>query len=117
MVAGNRLREQILEEQAELKRNYGELFDRAVELLLRHDPIGINFGQGADEYEPEVGTILPRLAQCSSAGDVRRVVHEEFVRWFDPSTAGDESRYEVIAQELWELWRASGCGSLGSTDE
>jgi hypothetical protein len=117
MVAGNRLREQILEEQAELKRNYGELFDRVAALLFRHDPIGINFGQSADEYEPEVGTILPRLAQCSSAGDVRRVVHEEFVRWFDSSTAGDESRYEAIAEELWELWRASRCGSPGSKDD
>lgn len=102
--AGSRTREQIRREREELKRAYAGLFDAVTELLLRHDPIGINFGCNADEYEPEVGSILPRLKECSSAEDVQRIVHEEFVRWFDAATAGDASRYEPIAEELWELW-------------
>ena len=46
----------------------------------RHDPVGINFESNTDEYEPEVGTILPQLRSCKSADDVRRMVDREFVR-------------------------------------
>ncbi len=56
----------IRRERAALRAEYGELYDWLARALYEHDPIGINFGQGADEYEPEVGTILPRLAACSS---------------------------------------------------
>jgi hypothetical protein len=86
---------------------YGELFDSTAALLLRHDPIGINFDDNADEYEPEAGTILPRLRGCRSANDVRRVVHEEFVRCFEAGTAGEEERYSAIASEIWPLWQKS----------
>jgi hypothetical protein len=52
-------REQILEERLLLKAEYGELFDSVTALLLRHDPIGIDFKVNPDEYEPETRTILP----------------------------------------------------------
>ena len=70
------------EEKRRLKEQYGELFDATAALLFRHDPIGINFEENLDEYEPEARTILPRLRDCYGAADVTRVVHEEFVRWF-----------------------------------
>jgi len=50
---------------------------------------------------------LPRLRACQSAADVCRVVHEEFVRWFDAVTAGPPERYTEIASEIWQLWQAS----------
>lgn len=59
-------REQIREERLKLKAEYGELFDAIAALLFRHDPISIAAaGAPKDEYEPEVGTILPRL-KCLS---------------------------------------------------
>jgi hypothetical protein len=74
------------------------------EILYRHDPVGVA-GAGApeDEYEPEVGTILPKLQRAKSVEDVRRVVHAEFVSWFDEVTAGREEAYSDIAKEIWEL--------------
>jgi hypothetical protein len=36
-----------------------------------------------------VGTIIPRLGDCRSVDDVRRIVHEEFVKWFDVVNAAD----------------------------
>ena len=97
-------REQIREERRRLKEEYGSLFDSVAALLFRHDPIGIAFENPCtDEYEPEAGTILPRLRECKSANDVLRVVHEEFVRWFDPEIAGAESVYTEIASEIWEM--------------
>jgi hypothetical protein len=29
--------------------------------FFRFDPVGLNFGANTDEYDPEVGTILPHL--------------------------------------------------------
>jgi hypothetical protein len=101
-------REDILEERRRIKAAYGELFDSVSELLFRHDPIGISFDVNGDEYEAEAGTILPRLRSCQSADDVLRVVHEEFVRWFDRGTAGPREHYAEIASEIWQLWRRYG---------
>jgi hypothetical protein len=99
--------EAIREERRQLKEQYGQLFDAVSSLLFRHDPIGINFETNADEYDPEAGTILPRLRTCKTAADVQRVVYEEFVRWFDSNTAGRAAGYSKIAEEIWDLWQKS----------
>ena len=91
----------------QLKLRYRRLFSATSALLFRHDPLGINGEANTDEYEPEVGTILPRLRECSTADDALRVVHEEFVRWFG-ETAGPQARYRAIAEEIWKLWLALG---------
>lgn len=92
-------------EQEMLRKQYGSLFDDVAALLFKHDPIGINFDDNTDEYESEARTILPRLNHCHSTEDALRVVHEEFVRWFDPSIAGPQERYTEIAAEIWQLWQ------------
>ncbi len=99
-------REESIEQRRHLQAQYGELFDSTEALLFRHDPIGINFEDNTDEYEAEVRTILPRLNTCHSVPDVQKVVHEEFVRWFDDQIAGPPERYAQIAFELWEMWMA-----------
>lgn len=83
-----------------LRREFGELYAAVSAILFEEDPIGINFGSNTDEYEPEVDTILPRLARCVTAADVCAVVHEEFVRWFDSGIAGPPERYARIAERI-----------------
>ena len=100
-------REQILAERQELRAEYGALFDEVAAILFELDPVGINFESNTDEYEPEVGTILPRLRSCNSVTDARRVIHEEFVRWFAPETAGPESDYQEAAERIWATWQRS----------
>jgi hypothetical protein len=100
-----RTRDEILENRRHVKAKYGRLFDSIAALLYRHDPIGINFEDNTDEYEPEAGTILPRLNSCHSADDVLQVIHAEFVRWFDSGTAGPPEHYREIASEVWQLWQ------------
>ena len=102
-----RTREDILEECRQFKAKYGDLFDSTAALLFRHDPVGINFEVNHDEYQAEAGSILPRLHGCQSADDVCRVVHEEFVRWFDAPTAGSPDRYMEVASEIWQLLQVS----------
>ena len=77
-------------------------------LLYRHDPVGIAFGDNSDEYRPEAETIAARLPGASSVDDVRTLVHEEFVRWFDDALAGPADRYAPIARELWAAWNVVG---------
>ena len=47
----------------------------------QHDTIGIAF-VAEDKYDPEVGSILPRLKGAHNVDDVRRIVYEEFTYWF-----------------------------------
>jgi hypothetical protein len=87
-------------QREELRALNPALFERVNEILFRHDPIGINFGDNTDEYEAEVGTILGRLPGAQFAEDVRKIVHEEFIAWFCEA-AGAEDRYTGIAEEIW----------------
>jgi hypothetical protein len=86
----------------DLKHQYGVAYEQLSNILFTEDPIGINFEENTDEYNPEVGTILPRLHSCVSIDDVRQVLYEEFVRWFDVATAGPPKNYQVAAKRIWE---------------
>jgi hypothetical protein len=97
-------REEAQRHRRELKAQYKELFDHVNEILFRHDPIGINYESNTDEYEPEVGTILPRLREARSPDDLRRIVHQEFLKWFG-DMADPEERYTLIAEEIWQVYR------------
>jgi hypothetical protein len=67
------------------------------------DPIGlIEGGAPADEYSPEIGTIVPRLVNAQNVDDVTAVLHEEFLRWFGDDTAGPRQAYEPPARQIWQ---------------
>ena len=96
-------------ERRRLKAEYGELYGRALDILFRHDPIGITVKmheKNYDEYSPEVSSILPRLQEAQSVEDVTRITHEEFVRWFDARIAGAEEDYCAVGQDIWEAWQS-----------
>lgn len=97
--------EEIKLERQRLRHEYGELYDEVLEILFRNDPIGISFEINSDEYEPEVGTILPRLKEACSSEDVQNIIHQEFVRWFDDYIAGPMEKYATIAQEVWNAYK------------
>jgi hypothetical protein len=85
------------------QQNQG-LFTKITEAMFRHDPIGINFESNSDEYDPEAGTVIPRLRECTCPGDVTSVLHEEFCKWFGAENAGPKAHYATLADEIWELW-------------
>jgi hypothetical protein len=89
-----------------VKRRYGPLFAELTALFFRVDP-GHLASAPQDEYEPEVGTVLPRLHEARSAADVRAILDQEFIQWFGPSefTQGFEpDRVGRLADELWSIW-------------
>ena len=95
------------QETAALREKYGAIFDIIAAILFEADPIGINYQTNTDEYEPEVGTILPRLDRVTSAAEVQQVVHEEFCRWFDAEQVGPRENYSSVAEKIWQAWCAS----------
>jgi len=95
-------RQQRERERYQLDLEFDWLYDAVLALLAEHDPIGIAFHPS--EYDPEVRTILPRLGEAATVEDLTRILHEEFVRWFCPRTAGLPSRYWPIAEDLWEVY-------------
>ncbi len=92
--------DEIAEERAELRKIYKSAYGTLSALLFEEDPMGINFGDNPDEYEPEVGSILPRLASCRSLGDIQGMVHLEFCAWFGAATAGPLEKYARIASRI-----------------
>ena len=88
-----------------LKAAYGTLYTEVSRLLREADPIRlIVIGAPDDEYDPEISTILPRLREAKSPGDVQQMVHEEFVHWFGAKTAGPAAHYAGISGDIWEVW-------------
>ena len=83
-----------------------ELHEQVSALLFRADPIGIKFEDNDDEYDAEAHSILERLPLTRSEADAIRIVHEEFVHWFDESIAGGPDRYQDIGAAIWQLWLA-----------
>jgi hypothetical protein len=106
MTEGRRKRSQ------SLKATYGSLYTHVSRLLREADPMGlIAMGAPTDEYDPEVSTILPRLHEAKAAVDVQRIVHEEFVRWFDADLVGPLTDYAEVAEKIWETWLDCGQGA------
>ena len=85
------------------KNEFGALFDEVSKILFRLDPMGVNLGENTDEYDREAAAILPRLKECKSQRNARKVIHEEFTRFFG-GLAGPVEVYNEAAKEIWEAW-------------
>jgi hypothetical protein len=94
----------IRSDRGALKLKYGVLFERVSVILFKADLMGINFESNTDEYDPEVGTILPRLGQAKSVPDVAVIVHEEFCRWFGVEESFAVEHYRDVAEQIWSEW-------------
>ncbi|MBF7074612.1 hypothetical protein ISG33_14495 [Glaciecola sp. MH2013] len=89
-------------EKSTLTGKYKKLYFCVSRILYDNDIEGINFGVNDDEYEPEVGTILPRLHDASSVEDIQLILSEEFNHWFGSNRELDE--YYDSAKEIWAAW-------------
>ena len=83
-------------------------FEELVEILYRHDPVGLaEIGAPEDEYWPEVEALLPHLKEATSPEHLRRIIHSVFLQKFEAEeTCGPESAYEAVSQEIWDKFLA-----------
>jgi len=87
------------------RESYQLAYSELSQLIREADPIAlIAAGAPADEYGPEVSTILARLRETRSVDDVQRMVHEVFVRWFGADIAGSITDYSDLSKNIW-AWR------------
>ncbi len=84
------------------KKEYKELFEAVRAIFIERDPMGfIAGGSPKDEYDAEVGKILPALKECSSEDDVRKVIQRIFQKQFDvKATTG----LDEIANEIYRIY-------------
>jgi hypothetical protein len=87
-----------------LKAEQGTLFFKVAGLFYKYDVEGIVFDEREHEYEGEVGTIIPRLAECQNAQDCSRVIHEEFAKWFAGRVRSVEL-YQELGAAVFEAWQ------------
>lgn len=93
--------------KASLSKAYKGLFAEVSAILFRSDLVGINGGGNTDEYDPEAGTILPRLRPGLSTEEVAGIVREEFDRWFGREAPAALEIYLPVAEEIrvaYERW-------------
>lgn len=86
-------------EEKRLKSVYAGLFEDLSAYLYEFDPMGINYEVNPDEYDTEVGTILPRILEVESAAEIVPILREEFWRWFGP-TGLETATYEELAEGI-----------------
>lgn len=100
------------------KRELLDIQEAVSEALCRLDPLAlIEAGAPSSEYDPEIGTIMPRLGEASTRDDLARIIHEEFVAWFGSELAGSEARYNVAANEVWSHWLLHRARILSDSDD
>ena len=74
---------------------YQDLVAAVERAINEADPIGLLAGGApSDEYAPEIGTIIPLLANAHRPDDVTGVLHGEFLRWFGEGTAAPRQAYD-----------------------
>ena len=87
----------------DIKTKYEALVAAVTLAIDEADPIGLlKIGAPPDEYSPEVGTVVPRVSHATDVEEVKRILHEEFVRWFGGKIAGPEMTYEALAKQVWQ---------------
>jgi hypothetical protein len=85
-----------------LRKQYDELHDVVLRAFNESDPMELlSAGAPADQYESEVGAILPRLRTASSRVDVLRILDEEFAEWF-ANGSSESAVFERPAAQIWE---------------
>lgn len=95
-----------------METRYQALVTAVEHAINEADPIRLlEAGAPSNEYAPEIGTIIPRLANAHRPDDVTGVLHAEFLRWFGEGTAGPRRAYEAPARQIWDAlleYRKSG---------
>lgn len=86
-----------------MKARYQSLVAAVARAIDDADPIGLlEGGAPADEYGPEIGTIVPKVVNAQSVEEITTVLHEEFLRWFGDDIAGTRHAYEAPAGKIWK---------------
>ncbi len=85
---------------------FRRLFDDVVAALAQADLTLPEDEDGRLRCESIAGAVIPRLQSCAGNPEVAGVIQEEFDRWFGAAAAAPTIRYEELAEQVLQLWRA-----------
>ena len=90
-------------EKKAARSKYETLFAAVARAINEADPKSLlELGCPPDEYDPEIGTITPRVAKAANADEIRVIIFEEFERWFGADSAGPVAAFDEAAQHIWQ---------------
>ena len=78
-----------------------EIFDQVLAIVLRHDPLDINYGNAREEYRPVVRSLLQVLNGCGSKDEACELVQKELTKSLKPYE--NTADYRSIAVEIWQV--------------
>ena len=84
-------------ERKRLKARHPRLFADLAAYLYTRDPMQRRLGSNRDQYEPVVGTILPRVFDLDSVTDAAQVIRDELRRWWKDDIRADDVTCEELA--------------------
>jgi hypothetical protein len=83
----------------------GGLYDRLRDLFYEFDPLELGKTPSAkEEYGSPVGTIIPRLADCSDVEQVQFAIEQEMDRHY-PGCDYDKTKTAELATQCWTEWK------------
>jgi len=83
------------------------LLEEITEILYYYDPVGLAaIYCPEDEYDIEAIAILHRLRHVKDKTELRWMVYDVFVAWFDEDMTlpSSDKCYRQIADEIWDRW-------------
>lgn len=72
-------------------------------IVNKVDPIGLlSMGAPTNEYDQEIKSILNRLKGGQTEQEIRKIVFEEFIKWFGEETIkGREDLLNQVAENIY----------------
>jgi hypothetical protein len=94
-----------------LSRTYADLVEQVSRVIADADPAGLlAAGAPADEYEPEVAALIPRLQHAPNLESLERAVGDMFDAAFGVSSATQGRPSRALAEQLWSIVAPSRSG-------
>ena len=95
-------------EKKALRQKFDELRSIVDLAVRREDPMGLLATNAPlNEYDPEVGTILPKLKTALSEEHLAEIIGREFSKWFGEDFSRKDSSIKNMAHEIWDKYHAS----------
>ena len=96
-----------------LSKEFGDKrFDELMSIVNKHDPMGITMLAPISEYCLEVASIIVQLDDCITKEEIYLLVLGEFERWFYKIESKDLSRYEELAEDIYDWKSKNGTRDL-----
>jgi hypothetical protein len=92
-------------DEGDFKTRQDQLYNAVLSILLRHDPLDINYGDARVEYSPAAALLSRKLRDCHCEEEVCRVVQDELVNSFGSGAAAAREQNYMMAREIWQLRR------------